>query len=539
MQEHDNDAQYDGPDQSLTETSGTGMSRRDLLRTAVAGGAALSLPGLLAGRAHAAPLALEQSEIRRGGTLRVAVAGGGASETLNPNQVLAEIDTARSRAMFEGLVDFDANGKVVNVLAQELSPNANASVWKIRVRDGVTFHNGKTFTADDVVRSFRYILDPKNKTQGAGTLTGLRPANIRKIDRTTVQFRLDRPNAFLPDILGDLRIRIFYGTTFDHPIGTGPFMFKSWKRGERSLFVRNPHYWRNGLPYVNAVEYISISDPGARLNAVIAGQVHAMSQLDPKLLTQVTTNPNLKLLQKPSGNYTAIYVQTDVAPFTDVRVRQALRYMTDRPQIVSNALLGHGRLGNDLPCWFDEDYAREIAQRPHDPEKAAALLKAAGQEGLKLELQTSDVAPAMLESSTLFAQQAKQAGVTVSLRQWPTDQYYASGYDHFPFAMTNWGGRPLPSQINLAYLTTSVYNETHFKDPKLDALVRRAFATPNKTNRHKLMVDAQQILFDDGGTIIWGFLSSLNVTSKKVSGITPSVIRDLGNYDLSRAWIAA
>jgi peptide/nickel transport system substrate-binding protein len=539
MQDQDSSAQHQGPDQLTTDGERSGFSRRDFIRTAAAGGAALSLPGVLAKAADAAPVAIDSGAVRKGGTLRVAVAGGGASETLNPNQVLAEIDTARSRAMFEGLVDFDPNGKVVNVLAQELSTNANASVWKIRVRDGVVFHNGKTFDADDVVRCFRYILDPKNKTQGAGTLTGLRPVNIRKLDRTTVQFRLDRPNAFLADILGDLRIRIFYGTTFSHPIGTGPFMFKSWKRGERSLFVRNPRYWRNGLPYLDGLEYISISDPGARLNAVIAGQVHAMSQLDPKLLAQVMTNSKLKLLQKPSGNYTAIYVQTDVAPFTDNRVRQALRYMTDRPQIVANALLGRGRIGNDLPCWFDADYAREIAQRPHDPERAAALLKAAGQEGLKLELQTSDVAPAMLESSTLFAQQAKQAGVSVSLRQWPTDQYYSSGYDHFPFAMTNWGGRPLPSQINLAYLTTSVYNETHFKKPKLDALVRQAFATPNKAKRHKLMVDAQRILFDEGGTIIWGFLSSLNVSSTKVNGITPSVIRDLGNYDLSRAWIAA
>jgi peptide/nickel transport system substrate-binding protein len=527
---------HDGADHVMAD-EGTGLSRRELIRrTAVAGGAALTLPGLLARAAQAAPAA---EAARRGGTLRIAVAGGGASETLNPNQVLAEIDTARSRAIFEGLVDFDPNGKVINVLAEELTPNKNASVWKIRVRDGVVFHNGKTFDADDVVRCFRYILDPKNKTQGAGTLTGLRPGNIRRLDRKTVQFRLDQPNAFLPDILGDLRIRIFYGTSFAHPIGTGPFMFKSWTRGERSHFVRNPHYWRHGLPYVNALDYISISDPGARLNAVIAGQVDAMSQLDAKLLSQVTSNPNLRLLQKPSGNYTAIYCQTDVAPFTDNRVRQALRYMTDRSQIVSNALLGHGRIGNDLPCWFDEDYAREIPQRQHDPERAAALLKAAGQSDLKLELQTSDVAPAMLESSTLFAQQAKQAGVNVTLRQWPTDQYYSSGYDHFPFAMTNWGGRPLPSQINLAYLTTSVYNETHNKQPKLDALVRQAFATPNKKKRHQLMVDAQQILWDTGGTIIWGFLSSLNVTSKKVNGITPSVIRDLGNYDLSRAWFSA
>src|SRR5262249_30672589 len=144
-------------------------------------------------------------------------------------------------------------------------------------------------------------------------------------------------------------------------------------------------------------------------------------------------------------------------------------------------------------------------------------------------------APAMLESSTLFAQSAKQAGVNVKLRQWPTDQYYTSAYTHFPFAMTNWGGRPLGSQINLAYLTTSPYNETHFHVPQFDALIKKAFSTANARKRHALMADAQQILYQTGGTIIWGFLPSLNVTSKRVRGITPSVIRDLGNYDLSGA----
>src|SRR4051794_24722239 len=120
----------ESPDHLATDGDGAGLSRRELIRRgALAGGAALTLPGLLARAAQAAPSALGAEAVRRGGTLRVAIAGGGASETLNPNQILAEIDAARSRAIFEGLVDFDPNGKVVNVLAKELSPNSNASVW--------------------------------------------------------------------------------------------------------------------------------------------------------------------------------------------------------------------------------------------------------------------------------------------------------------------------------------------------------------------------------------------------------------------------
>ena len=533
---HENDRE---PETNPPEATGfdAGYSRSDLLRGALVGGAALSLPGLLAEKAFAD---LSAPAARRGGRLRVGVVGGGASETLNPNQILAEMDMARSRSLFEGLTGFDSNGKVANVLAEELSPNANATVWRIKIRNGVVFHNGKTVDASDVVRSFRYILDPKNKTQGAATLTDLKPQNVRRIDRTTVEFRLDRPNAFFPAIIGNERIRIFFGTDFARPIGTGPFKFRSWKRGVRSLFVRNQDY-RNGLPYLDAVEYIAINDANARLQALAAGQIDLLSQLDPKLVSTAARNPRVKIIQKAGGQYTAMYVETNVAPFTDNRVRQALRYMIDRPQIISNALSGLGRVGNDLPCWFDEDYAspREIRQRPHDPERARALLKAAGQEGLRLELQTSDVAPAMLESSTLFVEQARQAGVTVTLRQWPTDQYYSSAYTHFPFAMTNWGGRPLSAQINLAYLTNSQYNETNYRNPRLDALVRQAFASGNQATRRRLMVDAQEILWDDGGTVIWGFLPNLDARAAKVRGLAPSVIRNLGNYDLSKVWFAA
>src|SRR5579871_2775125 len=412
------------------------LSRADFLKLGAATGVGLALPGLLTSAAQAATP-------KRGGTLRIAAIGGGSSETLNPNQLIGDMDIARSRCLFEGLTDFDPSGKVYNVLAKELSPNKNATVWKIRLQDGVEFHNGKTFTADDVVRAFLYILNPANKTQGQATLEpALQPSGVKKIDKTTVQFTLTKPNSFLPAVLGDARIKIFYpnGTDFAVPVGTGPFKFKSWTRGERSHFVRFPHYHQSGLPYLDAVDYISILDNTARLNALTAGQVDVIAQLDPTLLSQAKSNSNLSVLYKSGAAYTAMYMQTNTAPFTDPRVRQALRLAIDRKQIVQNTLLGLGHLGNDLPCWFDADYDSALAQRQYDPEQAKSLLAAAGQSNLTLQLQTSDAAPGMLGSSTLYQQQAAQAGITINLRQWPTDTYYTAAYRMFPFGMTNWGG---------------------------------------------------------------------------------------------------
>jgi len=526
---------------------GSGFTRRRFVEGTVAGSLGLALGGLAAcgedeaavGTGTTAP-----EEAATGGRLRVGVAGGGASESLDPNQVTAEMDTARNRSLFEGLAGFDPDGKVVNVLAEELEPNADASVWTVRVRQDVEFHNGKSLTADDVAYSLRYIVDPENATQGAGTLADLPLDGVVKIDDRTVELRLNRANAFLPDQLAEFRVRIFPdGTTSwnppgNPPVGTGPFKFESWTRGERSLFVRHENYHGEG-PFLDELEYISIDDPSARLNALQAGQVDAISQLDPSLVSALQGNDDFTVLEKPSGNYTALYVQMNKPPFNDVRVRQALRLLVDREQMLSNALQGTGRLGNDIPGWFDAHYNSDIPQREYDPEQAKSLLAAAGQSDLRVTLQTSNVAPAMLESSTLFAEQAKAGGVTVTLRKWPADQYYTKAYAHFPFAMTNWLGRTLASQINLAYLTTSPFNETNMRDKQLDELVGKAFAEPDEQTRIQLMKDAQQILWDRGGTIIWGFLSLLDATSAKVEGITPSVIVGLGNYDLSKARLKA
>jgi peptide/nickel transport system substrate-binding protein len=512
--------------------SGFTLSRAEFLKLGGAAGVGLALPGLLTSTAQAA------ASPKRGGTLRIAAIGGGSSETLNPNQLIGDMDIARSRCLFEGLTDFDPNGKVYNVLAQELSPNKHATVWKVRLQDGVEFHNGKTLTADDVVRAFRYMLNPANKTQGQATLQpGLTPGGIRKIDKTTVEFRLTQPNSFLPAVLGDARIKIFYGSNFALPIGTGPFKFKSWTRGERSHFVRFPNYHQSGLPYLNAVDYISILDNTARLNALLAGQVDAIAQLDPALLPQARNNSSLRVLYKSGATYTNMYMQTNVAPFTDVRVRQALRLAIDRKQIIRNGLSGLGHLGNDLPCWFDADYDAALPQHHYDPEQAKSLLAAAKQSKLTLTLQTSDAAPGMLSSSTLFQAQAAAAGITINLRQWPTDTYYTAAYRMFPFGMSNWGGRPLAAQVNEAYLTTSQYNETNYNNPRVDSLYKQAQATSDPKKQKELMFALQNILWHQGGTILWGFLPNLDASSKRVHGITPSVIRNLGNYTVTNAWL--
>jgi peptide/nickel transport system substrate-binding protein len=489
--------------------------------------------------AEPAPAEPAETGPTRGGRLRIGVLGGGASESLDPNFAINEVDVPRVLNLYDGLTELDPDGNVRPHLLEEWSSNDDATVWTLKMRDGVVFHDGSPLTTDDIVYSLRYVADPANESTGQESITFVQPNNIRRLDATTVELTLDQPFAFLPNPLAERFIKIVKdGTTeFEPPNGTGPFKFESWTRGERSLFSRNENYWIEDRPYLDELEVFSIEDPSARLNALVSGQIDAMAQLDFKQYPIAEADANLTIIEKASGASTPLYMSADHPPFDDNRVREAFRLMTDRQQMIDQVLDGHGRIGNDLFGWFDPDYNAEIPQREYDPERATALLADAGQEGLEVTLHISEVAPGLVDSATLFAEQAKAAGVTVELMQYPPDQYWTGPWLNVPFAGTDWPGRPIVDTLLLAVTSDGPYNETAWRRPEFDALLSQALATPDADQRKPLMDEVQQQLWDEGGYLIWGFKDLVDVAANNVKGITPSVVRPLGYYNFRDTYL--
>jgi peptide/nickel transport system substrate-binding protein len=326
--------------------------------------------------------------------------------------------------------------------------------------------------------------------------------------------------------------------TFTRPIGTGPFKFKNWKRGERSLFVRNDDYRIHDGPYLDELEIISISDRNAVFNAFVGGQIDAMPDLDNKLVSTVRKNRALQARVVPGALWLPFTMFVDTPPFDDNRVRQAFRLMIDRKQMVNNVFLGEGTIGNDLFCPVSPDYARSIPQRQYDPERAQALLKSAGHEGLTVSLATSDAEVGMLESATLFAEQAKKAGVTIELDKVPADQFWTTRYLKAPFTQSAWAYRPLFNQMAQVLYSTSPYNETHWRRPDFDRLSRQALRTLDPKKRHELWVEAQRMLWNEGGYIIWGFFANIDGISRKVRGLGTSKARWLNFYEFNNVHLA-
>ncbi len=503
----------DGPERVLT--------REELLRRGIAGGVAIGALGMIPDALGA----LATPTLKRGGTFRVGVQGGSAKEYIDAQNSVLDPDAGRLAALFEGLVYYDSDYKLQPGLATSFT-SKDAVTWTIRVRQGVEFHNGKTLTADDVVFSIRRMLDKSLSLYATAQLTGLRPENVVKVDKWTVRLTLDKANSVLPDAFGQYFMGIVpvgYKSSKDggKQIGTGPYVFKSFTPGNRSSFVRNPHYWRTGEPSFDEVLIIDINDDVARVNALLGGQVDAITAM-PFAQIAPARSRGYKILESAGGGWVPITMAVDQAPFTDVRVRQAFRLIVDRPQMVQQAFSGHGRTGNDIYSPLDACYDTALPLRKQDIEKAKSLLKAAGQAGLKIDLPTTNGRAGQVECAQVFAQQAQKAGVTVNVKSLDATTFYGDQYLKYPFATDYWGTRNYLNQVAAGSLAVAPYNETHWNDPTFNSLYSQALKTVDKAKRCAIVHEMQKIEYDSGGYIVWGFYNLVDAYSPKVVGFKPS-----------------
>jgi peptide/nickel transport system substrate-binding protein len=520
--------------------SGSSLTRREAIqRGLVAGAALVSGPSLLASAACSSSETsggTTSGAPTSGGTLRVGMLGSGSAETLNPCLVNTDVDAARSFQVFQGFAAPSPRAELENTLAEEIVPNSDATVWTIRLRRGIEFHNGKTLTSDDAIYTLQYNLDPANAALGAGQLSFVDEREIKKVDAVTLQVGLKQPHAFFDQNLSDHHIKIFpEGTTnFDSPVGTGPFKFVDWVQGQRGEYTRNENYWESGKPHLDGVEILSIVDDQARINALQSGQVDVAASIPLPSVSAVENDPNLTLLETEALYFIDQCMLTSGAaspPCDDPRVRQALRLLVDRQQVVENALLGHGLIGNDMYQWQDDAYPQDVPQREYDPEQAASLLRAAGHENLTIDLYTGAIAPGVLQFSQLMAESAKAAGVTINVKNVPAGNFFAGPYRKRPFFSSFGNGRV--GYIVLALLIqmpNAPLNETNWDDPEYTNLLSQALATTDRPMAYELLRESQKILWDRGGYLIPAFPNLIDGTSKNVTGLVPSYIFPLGAF---------
>lgn len=517
--------------------AGGGLSRREFMsRAAALGVSAAAANALLSSAARA------QGPVK-GGTLRAGLVGGAATDSLDPATWASQVPYTIGRCWGEQLLEISPAGEIEYRLAESYEASKDAKTWTFRIRQDVTFHNGKALTPDDVVATMERHADANSKS---AALPFVSEFETVRADGRNVVITLKEPNADLPYVVSDYHLMIQPNGGKDNPtegIGTGPYKVVVNEPGVRHVGQRHEGYWgsdRRG--HADTIEIIVMNDSTARTAALQSGQIDMINRVEPKVVELVKRVPGVTIRNVPGKGHYVMIAHCNTAPFDNNDLRLALKYAVDREEMVQKILSGYGTVGNDTPMikgypLFDDD----IEQRVFDPEKAAAHYKKSGHSGPVL-LRTSDVAfPGAVDAAQLFQQSAAKCGITVEIKREPGDGYWSDVWNQQPFSMSYWTGRPTQDQVySIAYLSKAEWNDTRFFREDFDKLIIGARSELDDGKRKAMYRQAAMILRDEGGVIVPMFNNYIDATTAKVGGWVDDPNGELmGGHALTKCWVAA
>ncbi|MEM9425457.1 MAG: ABC transporter substrate-binding protein [Pseudomonadota bacterium] len=476
------------------------ISRRDFMHySLVAGLTSTAATGLWTNSAMAQP--------KSGGTFRVGMHDNNSSDTHDPGTYLSiqQIFLVHTHRSFLTLINTDQT--LGGDLASDWSASDDATEWTFTIRQGVKFHSGRDMTLDDVIASMNHHRGDASTSAAKALLAGV--TSIEKVGNDQIKFVLDGPNADLPWLMTDYHLAICPGNE-DGSIdwasgdGTGPYAITEGEFGVGFSLVRHDD-WHGEGAYFDAVELLAINDPNARQTALVTGDVDAVTAIDLKTMALMQRNPNLAIENVPSGSAITMPMHTNTAPYDDVRVRQALKYAMNREEIVEKIAFGAATVGNDFHHSPAMPYYPEgLEQISYDPDRARALLDEAGIGSLDISFSSADsIFSGAVDMAVLYAEQAKAAGINITVVREPNDGYYSDVWLKKPFCAVAWGARPTPDVMyTLAYKDDAAWNESFWQNERFNELLLQGKAELDDAVRNDIYREMAVIARDDGGTII-------------------------------------
>jgi peptide/nickel transport system substrate-binding protein len=485
----------------------------------------LARPGITRTHDREAPRAVfEAAKPKRGGTLIVG-SDGGDQDTLDPQHNSTDMDQQRVQNLYDGptVLNSSAPYTLSYALADEITLNKEATVATVSLKKGIEFHNGKTLTAEDLMYTIKRELDPTDLGSGHSGYASIDPNTMYKLDNYTVRFPLK-----FPDSMFHYRIQWVIPEGFDplHPVGTGPFKVKSFTPGVESTFVRNENYWGGGTgpvgqPFLDEVQILDFSDDTSRGAALLSGQILAMDSVDPTQLGEFASDKSLTRLVTKSGFIEPITMRVDLAPFSDNRVRQAMRLIVNRPQMVEQGYAGWAQIANDMPEPADPAYPH-LPQVEQDIDQAKSLLKAAGYPDLTATFTIAPEKAGLISSAQVFAQQAAAAGVTLNISN-ITPTAFNAGFANWAFTDGYWSGSIIGTFYATRYLTGAGLNDSHWNSAHTNALYYEALKDTNEASRNQKFGEILSYLHSNGPDVIPVFQEGIDLYNSKLQGFQPFV----------------
>lgn len=515
----------------MTSKGTTQLSRRGFLASAAATGL------MMYQGASPAWASTPQS----GGTLKIAMAGGSSDDSLDPRTFTQQVQRVVGIAVCNQLVEILPDGTMVPELAESWSTE-DAVTWVIKTREGVTFHNGKTLDAEDVVYSCN-LHRGEETTSGAKSLFD----TITKISATgqnEITLVLDSANAEFMRVFADYHAIIVPNGFEDWAqlVGTGGYKLDIFAPGIRATLSRNPDYWKSDRAHVSAVEITVTNDATARLGALQSGGADIINQVDRRVAGFLDKSSGVEVIRSPGAVHWTFIGAFNADPTSNNHVRQALKFGCNRQKMLDVVLGGLGTLGNDHPISPGSAYYNsELEQRSFDADRAKYHLKQAGMESLPLELYTSEAAlPEAVDLAVLYQSEATSAGINLDVQRRPADGYWSDTWMKKPFAMSSWLNRPIDQTFSLIYQSGASWNESFWSNERFDRLLAEGRGTLDFELRKDIYWEMQAILHDEGPSVIPVFADFLDGKSERVKGYEPSGVSDLsGDRIIERVWIEA
>jgi peptide/nickel transport system substrate-binding protein len=503
-----------------------GASRRDLLKMMLANGVALAAGSAVLGRADRAIAATPV----KGGALKAAGWSTSTADTLDPAKASLSTDYVRCSSFYNRLTNLDKAGAPQMELAESVE-SQDALTWTVKLRKGVTFHDGKPLTADDVIFSLKRHLDKavgSKVAKIAAQMTG-----FKAVDTTTVEITLASPNADLPTILALHHFMIVAdGTTdFSKGNGTGAFVREVFEPGVRSVGLRNKNYWRAG-PNLDSFEFIAITEDNARVNALLSGDIHLAAAINPRSLRLIDGKEGFVLSKSTAGNYTDLNIRMDMAPGNKKDFVDGMKYIVNREQIVKSALRGLGVVANDQPVSPANFFHNaELKPKSFDPDKAKFLFQKAGVLGQAIPVVASEAAGSSIDMAVIIQASAAEIGMKLDVQRVPSDGYWDKYWLKAPIHFGNINPRPTPDILfSLLYASEAPWNESQYKSEKFDKMMIEARGLLDQTKRKQIYNEMQVMVSEDAGTIIPAYISGVDAITSKLKGLEPSPLGGMMGY---------
>lgn len=454
--------------------------------------------------------------------VKLVVALQGEPDSLDGHESSSSLNLSTFPLLYDKLAEFDADMNLVPQLATEWSVSRDGLTWTFKLRRGHRFHDGSPVNADAVKRSMDRLLAEGRLRNWFHMIE-----KVTVIDDSTVAFTTEKPFLFLPQRLATPSGSIVHPSALGrtqafgaNPIGSGPFRFKEWIRGNRFVFEKNPNHWAARQTNIDVVEFRFLPDDSGRAIALETGEIDFALPLPPQEADRLKRNNDVTIFNQPSLRWFGLYMNLAKKPFDDVRVRHAMAHAIDKDAIVKTAMAGYAKVA-DSPLPPGVWGYKAFRQYEYNPQRARQLLTEAGYpNGLSATMwvpvgsyvnaqQVSEATAAMLERVGIRLRlEVMEAGRWIVLlrSRGPSESTMEVTY----YGFGTWTGEP-DYALGLLFHTDQFApkgsNRQFYNNQRVDALLDIGPRTVDDRQRRLIYESLQDIIWKDQP---WAYLFYAN-----------------------------